>query len=210
MDTRLVAWARAVKARSTRVAAQKLGLRSGWGPATTPPLWLFTDAARLPDPVAAACRLPKGLCGIVLRHDHDRHRAALGQALARICRQRRLSLVVAGDWRLARSLRAGLHLRAGRWPAHAPPRWKLITSSAHHIMDVRRADRHGATLAFLSPVLVSASHPGASGLGLLRWAGGARYVGHGVAALGGIDGMSAKRLPKRWAAGAGAISSLKP
>jgi thiamine-phosphate pyrophosphorylase len=210
MDTRLVAWARAVKARSIRATPQKIGMRSGRGPAATPSLWLFTDAARLPDPVAAARRLPKGLCGIVLRHDHDLHRAALGQALARICRQRHLSLVVAGDWRLARSLQAGLHLRGGRWPAHAPPRWKLITSSAHHIMDVRRADRHGAALAFLSPVLVTASHPGASGLGLLRWAGGARYTGHKLAALGGIDGMSARRLPRRWIAAAGAIGALKP
>ncbi|HEY2616490.1 MAG TPA: hypothetical protein VGI78_04060, partial [Acetobacteraceae bacterium] len=94
MDPRLLSWAHAV-------AARQGGNR--------PVLWLFTDSRRLPDPRLAASRLPKGLAGIVLRHDGDPYRAALGHELARICRARRLILVVAGDVRLARSLRAGVH-----------------------------------------------------------------------------------------------------
>jgi thiamine-phosphate pyrophosphorylase len=198
MDTRLVAWARAVKARSRKS-----------GVATAQTLWLFTDAERLADPLAAAARLPKGVGGVVLRHDADPNRAALGQALARICRQRRLALVVAGDWRLARSLGAGLHLRAGRWPAGAPAGWALITSSAHGAADLRRARRHGASLAFLSPVFATASHPGAAGLGAVRWTGLAARAGMPVAALGGIDGASVIRLPRDRCAGAGAIGALK-
>jgi thiamine-phosphate pyrophosphorylase len=198
MDTRLVAWARAVKARSRKS-----------GVAATQTLWLFTDAERLADPLAAAARLPKGLGGVVLRHDGDPNRAALGRALARICRQRRLALVVAGDWRLARSLGAGLHLRAGRWQAGAPAGWTLITSSAHGTADLRRARRHGASLAFLSPVFATASHPGAAGLGVIRWTGLAVRAGMPVAALGGIDAASIIRLPRDRCAGAGAIGALK-
>jgi thiamine-phosphate pyrophosphorylase len=184
-------------------------------------LWLFTDAARLADPLAAAALLPKGLGGVVLRDDaapgqalgqalgQAVGRAALGRALARLCRQRRLTLVVAGDWRLARALRAGLHLRGGKWPAASPRGWRLITSSAHDQAELRRARMRGAALAFLSPVFPTSSHPAARGLGVARWSRLAGRAGIAVAALGGMDGISARQLPRR-AAGAGAIGALAP
>ena len=116
MDPRLLSWAHAAASRCR---------------SRQPVLWLFTDARRLPDPRPAAARLPRGLAGIVLRHDGDPARSALGRDLARICRARRLVLVVAGDVRLARALRAGVHLRAGRWPAPLRPGRGMVTSSAH-------------------------------------------------------------------------------
>ncbi len=174
-----------------------------------PVLWLFTDAARLADPLTTAAHLPKGLAGVVLRHDDDPRRAALGRALAAICRRRRLALVVAGDWRLARALGAGLHLRGGRRPPGAPRHWSLITSSAHGAADLRRARLQGAALVFLSPVFPTVSHAGAPALGVTRWAGLAYHAaGLPVAALGGIDGVSSARLPRQ-AAGAGAIGALR-
>ena len=112
MDERLVAWARAVKSRQRRKgAAGRRGAvavhrrRAGW-----PTRWRRRR------------RLPRGLCGVVLRDDAAPGRAALGRALARLCRARGLALSVAGDWRLAAALGAGLHLRGGRRPAGAP-RW---------------------------------------------------------------------------------------
>lgn len=166
-------------------------------------LWLFTDAVRMADPLAAAARLPRGLCGVVLRHDADPGRAALGRALARLCRARRLGLSVAGDWRLAASLGAGLHLRDGRRPAGAPRWLRASTSSAHGVAALRRAHRQGA-LAFLSPAFATPSHAGAAGLGPCRWGRMARRGG--VAALGGVDGRNVRRLPG--CAGAGAIAAL--
>ena len=161
MDAKLLAWARAVSRRRNR-------------PPCLPPLWLFTDARRLADPRPVVARLPKGLAGVVLRHDTDPERAALGRDLARMCRARRLKLVVAGDPRLAAALGAGMHLRGGRWPAGAPiaPRRQgtLLTSSAHSGADLRRAARAGADLAFLSPAFATKSHPDAAALGPLRWA----------------------------------------
>jgi thiamine-phosphate pyrophosphorylase len=173
-----------------------------------PPLWLFTDARRLRDPRAAVARLPRGLAGVVLRHDGEADRAALGRDLARICRARRLALVVAGDVRLAAALRAGVHLRAGRWPGRIRMSHGPLTSSAHNVPELRRARRAGADLAFLSPAFATASHAAASGLGALRWAALARRAGLPVAALGGIDGDTVRRLPHRLCAAAGAIGAL--
>ena len=108
-DEALIAWAWARKARRR---------------AALPPLWLFTDEVRLPDPRSAVARLPKGLAGVVLRHDVAAERCALGSDLARLCRARRLVLVVAGDPRLAAALGAGLHIRRGRFPLPRPdPAW---------------------------------------------------------------------------------------
>lgn len=170
------------------------------------PLWLFTDRHRLADPLASAARLPRGLAGIVLRHDDEPDPAALGRALARICRERRLRLVVAGDIRLARALQAGVHLRGGRWPGPVRRRG-LVSSSAHSRAELTRARRAGADLVFLSPAFATASHVGAPGLGPVRWAGLAHGAGLPVLALGGMTGRLAQRLP-RFCAGAGAIGAL--
>jgi len=192
MDHKLVAWGRAVKsARRNEGAA-------------LPVLWLFTDAVRLPDPCGAAARLPRGLCGVVFRHDGVGDRAGLGRRLAAICRARRIALVVAGDWRLARVLGAGVHLRAGRGRASG---CRLVTSSAHTVAELRRAERAGADLVFLSPAFPTASHPGAGALGAVRWAGMARS-GVGLAALGGVDGGTVWRLPRRICRAVGAIGAL--
>ncbi|MBV8703929.1 MAG: thiamine phosphate synthase [Acetobacteraceae bacterium] len=195
MDQRLLDWARAVKAVSRGQA---------------PTLWLFTDARRLPDPRAAAARLPRGIGGVVLRHDTD---PALGRALARLCRARRLALVVAGDPRLAAALGAGVHLRDGRWPGAArPPRRRgaLLTSSAHDAASLRRAAAAGVNFVFLSPAFPTASHPGGASLGAVRWSRLAARSAAPVAALGGIDGDSVRRLRRAACAGAGAISALDP
>ncbi|MGH7156162.1 MAG: thiamine phosphate synthase, partial [Acetobacteraceae bacterium] len=113
----LIRWACAMKARAHR-------------PSTClPPLWLFTDSRRLADPRGAVRRLPRGLAGVIFRHDGDPERARLGCDLARICRARRLILVVAGDARLAATLHAGLHLRGGRRAGHVRLRTQLLTSS---------------------------------------------------------------------------------
>ena len=186
----------------------RLGLRVA--PAAieaSPCLWLFTDARRLPDPRPSVARLPRGLAGVVLRHDGEPGRAALGHDLARICRARRLTLVVAGDIRLAAALGAGVHLRAGRWPSVLRRRG-LITSSAHGLTDLLRARRAGASLAFLSPAFPTLSHPDASALGTVRWTRLARSVRMPMAALGGIDSASIRRLPRRDCTAAGAIGAL--
>lgn len=167
-----------------------------------PPLWLFTDAARLADPVAAVAGLPKGLCGVVFRHDGVPGRGALLRATWRVCRARRLVMVVAGDGPVPAGV--GRHLRRGRGgQAGGGP----ITASAHDVGELVRGFRAGAGAVFLSPVYPSASHPGGGAIGVWRWG---LWVGRwrmAVFALGGIDGRSVRRLP-RWMGGVGAIGGL--
>ena len=204
MDAQLLAWARAASTRHPL-------------PRGIPSLWLFTDARRLADPRPVVARLPRGLAGVVLRHDGDPgaapDRAALARDLARLCRARRLALVVAGDPILAAALGAGVHLRGGRWPPGAPVAARrrqgtLLTSSAHGMAELRRAARARADLAFLSPAFATRSHPGAASLGPLRWGRLARRARLPVAALGGIDGATVRRLPRNRCRGAGAIDAL--
>jgi len=191
MDQGLVSWARRVKRRNA-----------------PPPLWLFSDAARLPDLLGAVRGLPKGLCGVVYRHDTAPERAALGTLLARLCRARRLALVVAGDARLAAALGAGQHWRGGRRFLIKPHPGVWNTASAHNPGEALRARRAGADAVFCSPVFTTASHPGAQSLGtfgfrqLAAFAGGAKAY-----ALGGIDGRSVRTLGKS-CAGSGAIDAF--
>lgn len=201
MDYKLLAWGR----RRGPPSASAAGAR------TLPRLWLFTDETRLPDPRPAAIQLPVGKAGIVFRHDAAVDREQLGRDLARICKVRRLTLVVAGDARLAGHLRAGIHLRGGRWPCSLRPRG-VVTSSAHSVAELRRAARAGADLAFLSPAFPTSSHPGAPGLRPVRWLALARAAHPqrmAVGALGGVTGTNVLRL-SRGCQAVGAITALAP
>jgi thiamine-phosphate pyrophosphorylase len=193
MDAGLLAWARRVKQR---------------GGAKNPPLWFFTDAARLPDPLPVIAQLPRGLCGVVFRHDAAPNRLALGREIAALCRARRLVLVVAGDAQLAARLQAGLHLRAGRRGILRRP--GLVTASAHDAAELVRARRAGAGLVFISPVHVTKSHSGAPVLGAAGWRRLARLAGGtSTAALGGITGATIRGLGPACAAAA-AIEAFFP
>ncbi|WP_248666821.1 thiamine phosphate synthase [Roseomonas acroporae] len=180
-----------------------------WRP---PRLWLFTDPVRLPDPLAAAARLPRG-AGVVARGVP----VPLLRRLAALLRRRGGTLLVAGDGRLALRLRAGLHLPERRPAAGLLPflrhrragvPWARLSLAAHGgAAAPRRGRRLAADLAFLSPVFPTASHPGAPGLGPLRWAAAARRLPCPAVALGGIDARTARRVPSR-AAGLAAIGAL--
>jgi thiamine-phosphate pyrophosphorylase len=193
MDARLVFWARAVKRRRR---------------AKLPVLWLFTDEARLADPLPAIARLPNGVSGVVFRHDRAPDRAALALSVAAMCRARKLGLVVAGDGRLAARCGAGMHLRGGRKPGFCRVRPGLVTSSAHDVPEVLRARRAGAQIVFISPAFATASHASGRVLGPVRWRGLARRAGPCLAyALGGISGQKITELAG-FCYGAGAIDAL--
>jgi thiamine-phosphate pyrophosphorylase len=140
--------------------------------------------------------------------------AALAR-LTRVARERGLVLLVGGDGRAALRARAGLHWPdreavAGRLAFLAARRrgapWARLSVAAHGRAGLGRGRRLGADAVFLSPVFATASHPGAPGRGVLRWAALGRRAGRRVVALGGMDSRRARRLPG-WAAGWAAIGA---
>jgi len=171
---------------------------------------LVTDATRLADPLPAIARLKPG-DGVLFRHYElaPARRLALGLKVAALCRRLGLVLLVAGDARLARRLGAdGLHL-----PEHAVRRMREgpVTAAAHDAAAVARAARAGASAVLVSPVFRTASHPGAAGLGPVRFAALATMAarqGLSVYALGGMSEDGLRRLHGLPLAGFAAIGSL--
>jgi thiamine-phosphate pyrophosphorylase len=184
-------------------------------PGGVPRLWLFSDPVRLPDPLAAAARLPRG-AGVVARGLD----AGVLAALAALARRRGLALVVAGDGRAGLAAHGGLHLPERRASRHLMPLLlarragapgALLTLAAHGgAAAAARARRLRPELVFLSPAFPTASHPGAPALGPQRWALAARRLGRiAVAALGGVAPGTIRRLP-RGVVAVGAIGGLLP
>jgi thiamine-phosphate pyrophosphorylase len=171
---------------------------------------LLSDPARLPDPMAAARRLPRA-AGVLAR---DLPEAAL-RALARLCRARGLVLLVGGDGRAALRHHAGLHVPdrrtvRGLLPFLAARRagagWAALSAAAHGRVGLARGRRLQADWLLLSPVFPTRSHPGAAVLGPWRFAALAARAGRPVLALGGMTAARARRLPR--AMGFAAIGGL--
>jgi len=197
-------------------AARRLNPPSGrrWaGPAAI----VVSDPHRQPDPGPRLARLPSGVA-VLLRPDRaaprDGAEFARFRAVGAGCRARRQWVMVSADWRLAARLGAeGLHLPEGmaRHAVLAPAlgwvrrRGLWLTVACHSPRALARARAIGADAALLSPVFATASHPGAAGLGPLRFAVWARRSGLAVIALGGLDAVRLRRLPKGSAAGVAAI-----
>ncbi|MEQ9447552.1 MAG: thiamine phosphate synthase, partial [Rhodospirillaceae bacterium] len=127
----------------------------------------MSDEARLPDPTAAASRLPRG-SGVILRHYASSHRDTLANDLAQLCKRRGLALFVGEDWRLAARVGAdGVHLPARALAAGLPAGARLwlrrrrarLTIAAHGERDLRRAAAMHADAVLLSPVFRTTSHP---------------------------------------------------
>jgi len=163
----------------------------------------MTDDERLPYPVAAARRLPKGSMVIVRARDAAR-RYALAEALH--AHTQGLLLVAADDPILADRLH-GLHLPEKR--AHDAAHWRalrphwLITVAAH---SARGLCVVHADAALLSPIFPTKSHPAAKALTAPR----ARLIAQrsrlAVVALGGVTARNASLL--KGFAGIAAIGAL--
>jgi thiamine-phosphate pyrophosphorylase len=191
MDGKLISWAHAVKARQRRrFPLSKL-----------PPLWVFSDRDRLPDPAPVLMSLPKGLCGLVLRPGGVMPVETLQRSLA-VCRARRFPVVLAAP---GGGMGAGRHFpRSGGILRHSVG---LRTAAAHDPAELVRAARAGVDCVFLSPAFATQSHLGARGLGPLRWNLLALRARGPVVALGGITALSVRRLSPLLCRGAAVIGA---
>jgi len=168
---------------------------------------LLSDPIRLPDPTPWLARLPRG-AAVLLRGAAPE----VAHRVARICRARRLVLLVSAEGRLALRLGAGLHVpdrtpTYGLLPFLLNRRGKWLSAALHGRAGMARARRISADLVLVSPVFPTASHPGAPALGPLRWAALARAAGRPAVALGGMSARGVRRLPRGLAAGWAAIGA---
>jgi thiamine-phosphate pyrophosphorylase len=189
-----------------RLEARRLGRKP------FPPLLLFTDPARTPDPAAAAERLPRG-AGVVFRAFGAPDALATGQALARVCRRRGLVLMVGADPELARRLKAaGVHLPqrlAGRAGVIRALRRRFrITAAAHDLSSALKARRAGAEALVISPVFPSRSPSARRALGPMALAGLVRRARVPTYALGGVNAPSARALGLTGVFGLAAVDAL--
>jgi len=174
----------------------------------------MTDSARLADPRPAVMALPEA-SAVILRHYDDPDRAGLGRELKALCRKKKLTLLVAGDARLALSIDAdGLHL-AESFLSQNPGTWRLwlrpgmlLSIAAHSPKALAKAAAADADLALLSPVFPTKSHPDVGCIGVLRFTRWIKKAGLPVYALGGVNKGNALRLHSGGAAGWAAIGGL--
>ncbi|MEQ9146173.1 MAG: thiamine phosphate synthase [Parvibaculaceae bacterium] len=174
----------------------------------------MTDAGRRIDPFAQLRCLAPG-DAIILRHYEwdNKERRELAGRLRAASRARRVKLLIAGDPRLAVTVRAdGIHLpgwqlRQGYVWQERPSSW-LVTAAAHGRPELIRAERAGADACLLSPVFATGSHPGAKSLGPVRFAALVHGTGLPVYALGGMNERTCPRLNGTGLAGWAAVSGL--
>lgn len=163
-----------------------------------PQLWLLSDARNDAGLEQALRRLPRG-SGFVLRHYHlpPAERRARFRTLARIARACGHTVVLSGS--AAEAGRWGADGAYGSAPALGAGAALTRLVTVHSLAELRRARRADAVL--LSPVFPTRSHPGAAGLGTLRFRAIAAWAPVPVIALGGMDARRARRLGwPRWAA----------
>ena len=176
-------------ARVTRLQAAAWAVRrAAPRPCALPfALAVMTDEQAHPDLVSLLERLP-GASGrpilVVFRHHGlpAAERAALAGTAYRTVRAGGHLMVVAGGG------------RAGDGAHNAPSRG-LVTASVHDLAEgARRRATLAPALGLVSPVLPTASHPGAPALGAARAAAVAARLPYPCFALGGMDAVSARRL----------------
>lgn len=177
-----------------------------------PALWLVTDPARTPDPLAAAARLPRG-AGVIYRAFGAADALETARALKRLAARRGLVLLVGADAALAAAAGAdGVHLperlahRAGALK-RARPRWR-VTAAAHGRAAALGAVRAGADAVLVSAVFDSRSPSAGPALGPIRFARLVAGLRRPVIALGGVNGRTAPRLVGTGASGLAAVEGL--
>lgn len=190
--------ARPTEARRKLMAAARapsLKARSG---RLLPTAFFLSDPGRTPDLVSIAARLPVGW-GVIYRHFGAADCFDVGARLARICRQRRLVLLVSADPDLARRIGAdGVHWPEAKLQARKrrpPGSHSLIeTASAHSRRSLVAAARSGVDAAIISTVFASRSATASTPMGVLRFRELARASPLPVYALGGINTDTAGRI----------------
>lgn len=154
--------------------------------------------------------------GVVFRHYGASNREQRALAVAKIAKERRLWLSVAGDVALAHLCGAnGLHLPqylgfqtsrgdVARWRQHF-----FVTMAVHDAKALGRAQQIGVDAVIMSPILATQSHVGAKYLGLIRARAWTKQAKLPVFWLGGLAPQKFTKLQSH-AYGMAGIGGLIP
>lgn len=159
----------------------------------------MTDDSRLPDPSEVIERLPAG-SAVIARSQEPEKVQALVHSLRAVCAFSRVRLLAATDPQSARLLHVdGIHLseasvRCAVGAAVQFPRNWIVTAAAHSAPAVRRAQRLGADLIFISPVFPTRSHPDTRTLGPIGYRRLAQLVPEQACPLGGVTPVTLRQL----------------
>jgi thiamine-phosphate pyrophosphorylase len=156
--------------------------------------------------------LPRGT-GVIFRGFGRPDAEAVARALAKVAKRRGLILLIGADEKLAAKVGAhGVHLPERdlwRGPSIRSRRagW-LITGAAHSQLALAAAVKAGLAAALLSTAFRSGSPTALQPLGPVRLAIAVRRAGLPVIALGGVNGVTAKRLIGTGVVGLAAVEGL--
>ena len=179
-----------------------------------PPAYLitgrFADAADFRQRLERALAEGAGLVQFRPRVElTEKEYAALAGTGLEACRQRGAIFLLNGPPELLdRHAADGLHLNSHQLmacEARPVPADKWLCASVHDEQELAQANRIGVDFIVLSPVLPTASHPGAPTLGWERFAALAEQAACPVYALGG---MQRSHLEQARARGAQGIASI--
>ena len=134
-------------------------------------------------------RLAGGLRLVQLREKHlaEAEHRRLAQEVSRRCAAWGARLILNGHEALAKELGAGLHLNAAQlMAARVRPDLPWVGASCHNVEELAQAAALDLDFVVLSPVLPTASHPGAETLGWARFAEALADYPLPVFALGGL------------------------
>lgn len=128
-----------------------------------PSVFFITDQQAVPSPDKIIKGLSRG-SAVILRDYNHRNREKLGAELRKICQEKGIIFLVAGDADLAVELSAdGVHLPEGLMEQavdirNLQPQW-IITASCHDHAAVVRAASLPINAGLIAPVFPTYSHP---------------------------------------------------
>lgn len=171
-----------------------------------------------PDDAAGAARgiQTNGLLQLRSKHLDDDALAPLAQGCAERARRYGWHLLINGRPRLSAELGLGLHLTSTQLrtltaedlPPSDPPRW--LAASCHDEAEIALAAALGCDFVTVSPILSTASHPGAEPIGWTGLAGLVRRSPLPCYALGGLHPAHLATAREHGAIGIAGIGAFQP
>jgi 8-oxo-dGTP diphosphatase len=137
----------------------------------------------------------------------------LAARAADACRRAGVQVMVNGDIGLARDIQAGVHLRAsqlGEFDERPLPPGTPVAASCHDADELEAAARIGCDFVVLGPVLDTASHPDAAGIGWDAFADLRERCDLPIYAIGGLAPRDIATARAHGAQGIAAIRGLWP